>query len=96
MSDIDEKRGDLGIHGFWERGRLCIFDVRITDTDARCHSHKAPEKVLADQDQEQEKKNKYLATSHELQKDFTPLAYSVDGMAGREACMVEKRFINLL
>ena len=62
-SDIDETRGDFGIHGFWERGRLCIFDVRITDTDARSHRHKAHEKVLADQ--EKEEKDKYLTTCHE-------------------------------
>jgi hypothetical protein len=53
-----------------------------------------PEKVLADQ--EQEKKNKYLATCHELRKDFTPLVYSVDGMAGREAKMMEKRLASYL
>ena len=93
-SDIDEMRGNFGIHGFWECGQLCIFDVRITDTDARSHRHKAPEKVLADQ--EKEKKDKYLATCHEQRKDFTPLVYSIDGMAGREARMAEKRLASYL
>ena len=68
--------------------------MRITDTDALCHDHKAPEKVLADQEQEQ--KNKHLATCHELWKDFTPLVYSVDDIAGREARMVEKRLASYL
>ena len=91
---IDEKRGDVGIHGFWERGRLCIFDIRVTDTDARSYRHKDPMKVL--EAQEQEKKDKYLSTCHELHKDFTPMVYSVDGMAGREARMAEKRLASYL
>ncbi len=28
-----EEQGDAGCHGFWERGRTTIFDMRITDTD---------------------------------------------------------------
>ena len=84
----------MGIHGFWERGRLCIFDIRVTDTDARSYRHKDPMKVL--EAQEQEKKDKYLKTCHELHKDFTPMVYSVDGMAGREARMAEKRLASYL
>ena len=91
---IDGKRGDAGVHGFWQPGRLCIFDIRITDTDARSHRHKLPGKVL--EDQEKEKKDKYLARCLELRKDFTPLLYSVDGMAGREARMAEKRLASAL
>jgi hypothetical protein len=30
-----ENRADKGVHGFWKRGRLCLFDVRITDTECR-------------------------------------------------------------
>ena len=90
----DEKRGDVGIHGFWTRGRQAVFDVRITDTDARSHRHKTPAKVLAEQ--EREKKGKYLARCQELRKDFTPLIYSVDGMAGREAIAAEKAMAKAL
>lgn len=93
-SNVDETRGDVGVHGFWQRGRPAIFDVRITDTDCRSHRHKAPDKVLADQ--EKEKKNKYLDACHERRKDFTPLVYSVDGMAGREAKAAEKRLASYL
>ena len=82
------------MHGFWQRGRPAIFDVHITDTDCRSHRHKAPDKVLADQ--EKEKKNKYLDACHERRKDFTPLVYSVDGMAGREAKAAEKRLASYL
>ncbi|KAL3806424.1 hypothetical protein ACHAXA_007766, partial [Cyclostephanos tholiformis] len=40
---------------------------------------------------EKEKKDKYLWTCLELRKDFTPMVYSVDGIAGREAQNAEKR-----
>ena len=92
--DPDEKRADVGVHGFWQNGRPCLFDIRVTDTDARSYRHKEPAQVLADQ--EQEKKDKYLATCHELRKDFTPLVYSVDGMAGREAKAAERRCASML
>ena len=67
---MSEERGDASCYAFWQRGRDCIFDVRITDTEARSHRNKYPKKVLAQQ--EKEKKKKYLNTCHELRKDFTP------------------------
>ncbi len=30
-----KERGDAGVHGFWQRQRTAIFDVRTTDTEAR-------------------------------------------------------------
>jgi len=74
---------------FWDRRREAIFDVRITDTEAHSHQNKDPEKVLAPQ--KKEKKDKYLKVCHELQKGFTPLIYSVDGMYGRDAKHANKR-----
>ena len=47
------------------------------------------QKVLVQQ--EEEKKSQYLHPCLEMQKDFTPLVYSVDGIAGREAKNAEKR-----
>ena len=91
---MSEERGDASCYAFWQRGRDCIFDVRITDTEARSHQNKDPKKVLAQQ--EKEKKGKYLNTCHELRKDFTPLVYSVDGMAGREAKNAERRLAHHL
>jgi hypothetical protein len=49
------KRGDASSHGFWQRGRTAIFDVRITDTQSRSYWNKDYQKVLAQQ--EEEKKN---------------------------------------
>ena len=53
-----EERGDAGIHGFWQWQRTAIFDVRITDTDARSARGRDYTKVLAAH--EKEKKTKYL------------------------------------
>jgi len=45
--------------------------------------HRSPEKVLAQV--EKNKKEKYLGPLREQRKNFTPLIYSVDGLAGKEA-----------
>ena len=87
--EADGRRGDAACHGFWQRGRDTVFDIRITDTDAPSHRGKSWEKVL--EEQEKEKKRKYLGTCRELRKDFTPLVYSVDGVPGREARAAERR-----
>jgi hypothetical protein len=62
--------------------------VHITDTQSRSYRNKDYQKVLAQQ--EKEKKNQYLHPCLEMRKDFTPLVYSVDGIAGREAKNAEK------
>jgi len=93
-ADVDGTRGDVSVHGFWRFQRLAVFDARITDTDARSYRNKDPLKVL--EAQEKEKKDKYLRPCHERRKDFTPLVYSVDGMAGREAKGAEKRLASIL
>jgi hypothetical protein len=71
-----------------------IFNVRITDSDAATHRTVEVSKLLARQ--EKEKKSKYLQSCHEMGKDFTPLVYTVDGVAGREARTAEKRLAALL
>jgi hypothetical protein len=83
------EQGDASAHGSWQRGRTAIFDVRITDTQSRSYRNKDYQKVIAQQ--EKEKKNQYLRPCLEMRKDFTPLVYSVDGIAGREAKNAEKR-----
>eukprot|EP00804_Cyclotella_cryptica_P022225 CCRYP_020341-RA/>CCRYP_020341-RA protein AED:0.41 eAED:0.41 QI:0/0/0/0.66/0/0/3/0/301 len=32
----EEARGDVSAHGFWQRARSTVFDVRITDWEALC------------------------------------------------------------
>ena len=45
---------------------------------------------------EKEKKRKYLSSLHDQRKDFTPMVYSVDGIAGRKAKSAEKRLASAL
>ena len=86
---MDDTRADVGVHGFYKRGRPCLFDMRITDTDAHSQRHKQPDAVLLAH--EKEKKRKYSGVCKELRKDFVPMVYSVDGMAGSDARAAEKQ-----
>ena len=88
-----EERGDVGCFGFWRSSRETIFDIRVTDTDAKSYLPTEVSKVL--ERQEKEKKGKYLTSCLEMRKDFTPLVYSVDGVAGREARSAEKRLASI-
>jgi hypothetical protein len=89
LPTTSKERGDASCHGFWECGRTCIFNMRITDTDARSYWKKKFGKVLSQH--EKEKKDKYLQTCLEMRKDFTPMVYLVDGIAGRKARNDKKR-----
>ena len=42
----DAARGDVLIHGLWERGTGCVLDTRVTDTDAKLYSRLSSSKVL--------------------------------------------------
>ncbi len=56
-----------------------MFDMRIMDTDAKSYHGKVLEQ------HKKEKKDKYLQYCLEMRKDFTPMVYSVDGIAGPKA-----------
>ena len=90
----DGSRGDVSAHGFWHRGRTAIFDVRITDTDAKSYGNTASAKLL--ERAAREKRDKYEDACLERRKDFTPLVYSVDGLAGKAARAAERRLAALL
>ena len=45
-------KGDIGVHSFWKSSHLTIFDVRITDTDAKLYRSTDPHKVLKQQERE--------------------------------------------
>ena len=68
--------------------------MRITDTEARSYRNKNSTKVLAAQ--EKGKKTRYLAALRAQQKDFNPMIYTVDGIAGHKAKSTEKRLVSLL
>ncbi len=63
--------------------------MRITDTDAQIYWKKEFAKVL--EHHEKEKKDKYLQNCLEMRMDFTPMVYSVNGIAIREARNAERR-----
>ncbi len=90
----DEARGDVAVHGLWKRGQTCILDVRICDTDAKSYLSSSSEKVL--ERGAKLKKDKYAKACLERRRSFTPLVYSVDGLACKEAQAFERRVASLL
>jgi hypothetical protein len=90
----NEARGDVGAHGFWKRGRTTIFDVQICDTDAKSYGNRTSKKVL--ESAALRKKSKYEEACLERRRDFTPMIYSVDGMADKHARAAEKRIAGIL
>ena len=90
----DEARGDVKAHGFWKRGRGTIFDIRITDTDARSYGNTDSRKIL--ECHAREKKSKYEEACLERRRDFTPMVYSVDGLASKETRAAERRLASML
>ena len=90
----DEARGDVLAHGFWQRARGTVFDIRLCDTDARSYGNTDSSKIL--ERAAKEKKTKYEAACLERRRDFTPLIYSVDGLASKDTRAAEKRLACLL
>ncbi len=90
----DEVRGDVGAHGFWKRGRTAIFDVQVCDTDTKSYGNHELKKVL--EGAARRKKEKYEEACLERRQDFTPMIYSVDGMADKHARAAEKGIAGLL
>jgi len=89
-----EERGDLAIHGLVQRQRTTIMDFVIVNTDAPSYGHQPSMKVL--EKAAKRKKDKYLEACRERRRDFIPMAYSMDGLAGKEARAAEKRLASLL
>ena len=90
----NEARGDVGAHGFWKRGRTTIFDVQVCDTDAKSYGNRESKKVL--EGAARRKREKYEEACLKRRQDFTPMIYSVDGMADKLARAAERRIASLL
>ena len=73
---------DLAIRGVWETQEEALFDIRVTDTDAKSYLTHSPNQVLAQA--EKDKKLKYGSSCEERRAVFTPLCVSVDGLFGKE------------
>ena len=78
-----EARGDVLVYGLWETGTSCVLVVCISDTDQPSYKDDSSKKVL--EAHVKRKKGKYLQACLDRRRSFTPLVYSVDGMACREA-----------
>jgi len=79
---LPETRGDIGVHGFYERAVTTIFDVSICDTDCVSYRNMDPAQVLVNR--EKAKKKKHLAACLAQRRTFTPLVFSVDGLRAKE------------
>ncbi len=90
----NEARGDVGAHGFWKRGRTAIFDVQVCDTDAKSNGNRNSKKVM--EGAARRKTDKYEEACLERHRDFTPMNFSVDGMADKHARATEKRIAGIL
>ena len=71
-------RLDLGIRGVWQPQVEALFDVRVIDTDAPSHCHRAPNATL--ESSSQEKKRMYKKAIEDRRGTFTPFVLSVDGL----------------
>ena len=89
-----ELRGDVSVHGFWAKGQTAIFDIRVTDVDARSYRSTDTKKVL--RRHEEEKKKLYNDACLARRRSFTPLVFSVDGLRGQECEAASKRLASLL
>jgi hypothetical protein len=83
--------------GMWNPffGRTTIiFDVQISDMDAKSYGNHTSKKVL--ESTVLRKKSKYDEACLERRLDFTPMLYSVDSMADKYARAAEKRIAGIL
>ena len=61
----------------------CIIDVRMTDTNSPSYLNDTPADVI--ENQEKQKKRKYVNSCLKQRRTFTPFVLSVDGLLGKEA-----------
>ena len=87
-------RGDLLIHGLFEKQTSCILDIRVTDTDSPSYLSSTPERCI--RNQEKAKKKKYLEACLEQRRHFTPYVCDTNGLLGAEAEAVNKRLAGKL
>ncbi|KAL7474021.1 hypothetical protein ACHAW6_000025, partial [Cyclotella cf. meneghiniana] len=92
----DEARGDVLAHSFWNQGRGTVFDMRICDTNSHSYGNTSSSKILVLEHHAKEKKDEYETACLNRRRDFTPLVYSVDGMALKDTRTAERRIAWLL
>ena len=83
------ERGDVLVHGLYDRHTSCIIDVRVTDTDQPSYLTSTPAKAIAKQ--EKAKKQQYLENCLEQRRHFAPYVVDTYGLLGEEAKAFNKR-----
>jgi hypothetical protein len=71
-----------------------LFLTQICDTDAKSYGNRTSKKVL--ESPSLRKKSKYEEACLEMCRDFTPMLYSVNGMADKHAPAAEKQIAGIL
>ena len=79
--------------GVWSYQDTALFDIRVTDTEAKFYNNKTSEAVLQHCE---EKKKKYGQSCAGKHISFTPLVFSVDGLIGTECDVFLKRLADRL
>ena len=89
----DEARLDIKARGFWRKGQMNYFDIRVTNINTNSQIHQPSEKIY--QKHEKEKKRKYGSRIMEIEHGtFTPLIYSITGGMGPECSIFHKHLAN--
>ena len=88
------ERGDVLVHGLYDRHTSCIIDVRVTDTDQPSYLSSTPAKAIAKQ--ERAKKKQYLESCLEERRHFAPYVVDTYGLLGEEAKAFNKRIGSML
>ena len=83
----EEARLDVAARGFWQRGQLAFFDVRIINPFAKSHLNQKLENTF--KSNEAEKKRKYNKRVLEVEQgSFSPFVMSPYGGQGKETEIV--------
>ena len=72
-----EVRLDIKAEGFWARGVMAFFDVRVTHVNSKCYHSKPTSGVF--KEQEEEKMRKYQQRGLDVEMGlFTPLVFGIN------------------
>ena len=74
---------DLRVRGVWLPQTEALFNIRVVDTGALSYLRHVRSRILLNA--EVENKNKYAEACATRRAKFTPLYFSVDGLAGSQA-----------
>ena len=91
----EEARLDVAARGFWQRGEMAFFDVRVFNPFAKSHQNKKLKAIF--DTQEKEKKRAYNQRVIQVEHgSFSPMVFSCYGGYGRETERALNRMIERL